>query len=935
MIDAGLRGCLAEPASRDASFLVDAASGAGLAGPGGGEFAPGRGDDACQAWLAAPDVPLDLNGPADPFTRLEETFSDTSAIKHLEEIAAVHGSKLAVSDGLVSLNYSELLVAVKTLALAMIAAVPEAEAIGLLLGNCTWYPVAMLAAMASGRPAVSLNPRDPPQRLAEIFADARLSAIVCDQAELAQKVTEGRGYWIDPARSLDSAASGDLATLPRPPSVDAPALVLYTSGSTGAPKGIVSSQRGILERVRQSVNACHIGPGDVFMPLTGPATIAGCREMLTSILSGATLYLVDIENAGIRSVRQLIQSRGVTVTYVVPALMRVLMKDAQPGTFSSFRIVRVGGEMVLWSDIDVVRQAVGESCFIQVSYSSTETTGTQWFLPRDYPESGATVPVGYLVPRLDYAVLDEDGHAVPPGGEGELWVRSRHTTIGHWENGRVAPLPLAPEDPERRIFATEDFVRIDEDGLTWIVGRKGRLVKIHGRRVEPAELELLLRRSPGVRDAVVIVTADNEIVAFVIPEPRSGPDIVSVLRTEIRASLPAAVHPTRLHCVADIPRLRGGKVNSAALRKLDGELTTRVETPEQEPADDIEPANDIEQVVAQVWRAVLNRGTAAGRWDEAGGDSLKLLQFVMEIEARLGMELGLEAFTIDMSFPDIVRAIAASGSGEAADDVGAGLPILFMLPGSIGYGPSLAAFGVEMGDVARVVAVRYPDLVDMLAGNESISVMADLAFEQIRQAQPEGGVALIGYSLGGAVAFEVAERLIASGRPVLFLGILDTNIAPLARDYRETISRTIQRIQSHRMTLDRLLCRSAAKMFVRLRREAWLAEGIERMTSPFLAKMRFLLRLELEDVLRMRAFWRWIAPPKSRLAITATLFRCDRQHMSHDLGWSRLFDRLDVISIAGGHLDMLIDPYLDHNRPLIRKAFVAEAEGATATGQAG
>ncbi|ODT31812.1 MAG: AMP-dependent synthetase [Kaistia sp. SCN 65-12] len=844
------------------------------------------------------------------------------AFEHLERIAAEQGEKLAVSDGVTELSYSELLGAVRHLAWLISASVPEGEAVGLLLGNCAWYPVAMLAAMASGRPAVSFNPRDPAQRLGDVITRARLSVIVCDQADLSSRLADASRQWIDPARCMAIATPAELARRPPRGSVDAPALVLPTSGSTGLPKGIVNSQRNLLQRVQQAVNACHIGPNDIFMPLTGPATIAGCREMMTSILSGATLYLADIESVGIRSIRQQMQSRGVTITYIVPALLRVLVKDAPPGTFASLRIVRIGGEKVLWSDIDVVRKAVPDTCFVQISYSSTEATGTQWFLPRDYPEAGATVPVGYLVPGMDYAIVDENGLPAPPGGEGELLIRSAYTTLGTWEDGIVVPIQADPDAPARRVLATGDLVKIDEQGLTWIVGRKGRLVKINGRRVEPAELELVLRRSTDVSDAVAIVTDSNQIVVFVVPEPSAGPELVEALRDLVRVSLPAALQPTRLHCVEVLPRLRGGKVDSAALRLLDGSLA---ESHDEPLAAEAHGTEGVEPVVAEVWRTILKRDKTGGRWDEAGGDSLKLLQFAMELEARLGRELSLDAFTINMSFSDVIRAVSApAGTGRSpeAPEIGA-LPMLFMLPGSIGYGPSLAAFGVEMSDVAHVVAVRYPDLVDILAGHESISVMADMAYEQINLVQPEGEVSLIGYSLGGAVAFEVAKRLLAAGRTVPFLGILDTNILPVAYDFREAVARTAQRIQTHRMTLDRLLCRAIAKVCVRKGREAWLAGRIERMTWKPLARPRFLLRLELEDVLRMQAFWRWLSHPRTPLPIAATVFRCDRQHLAADLGWGKLFTSLDVVSIAGGHLDMLVAPHLAHNRPLIARALLA------------
>jgi acyl-coenzyme A synthetase/AMP-(fatty) acid ligase/thioesterase domain-containing protein len=873
-------------------------------------------------WHAVPDYPLDLNGPVDrPFEELSEGFSASSAFEHLERIVALHGSKLAVSDGKIQLTYSELLSAVVNLAGMIAALVPEGQAFGLLLGNSAWYPVTMLAAMAAARPALSLNPRDPPRRLTDVLEGAGLSVVVSDQADLVARLNLEGGQWLDPSRCLSSAPEA-LGPLPRKVSTDAPALILQTSGSTGAPKGIVNSQRGLLERVRQAVNACHIGPDDVFMPLTGPATIAGCREMLTATLSGATLHLVDVESAGIRQTRQWIQSRGITMTYVVPALLRLLMKDAEAETFSSLRVVRVGGEIVLWSDIDVIRRQVSDTCFIQVSYSSTETIGTQWFLPRDFPEQGATVPVGYLAHGIDYAVVAEHGGPVAPDGEGELWIRSRSVMLGYWEEGGVASLPTTSDGA--RILATKDLVRVDERGLTRVIGRKGRLLKINGRRVEPAELELVLRRAPHVREAVAIVTDDHQIVAFVIAEEGAAANLIPALRDLIRASLPGAVHPVRMHGVREIPRLRGGKVDAAALRIVDAAMADA--RPAALPETRSEPDDLEEAAVAAVWSAILRRSVTAGRWDEAGGDSLSLLQLVMELENRLDRELNLDAFTVDMTFADIVRAASATPHDQPSEAEAGGLPMLFMLPGSIGYGPSLAAFGVEMRDVARVVALRYPDLEEVLAGKASIAVMADLAFEEICRVQPEGDLALIGYSLGGAVAFEVAGRLAAVDRTVRFLGILDTNIEPAGHAYRETIARTAQRIRTHRMSIDRLLWRAIAKTCVRFGQEVWLARCIGLMTWRSLAQARFLLRLELEDILRMRAFWRWLKRPQSRLTVTATLFRCNRQHLSPDLGWGKLLSHLEVVPIAGGHLDMLIEPHLGLNRPLIAHALQSVTE---------
>jgi thioesterase domain-containing protein len=241
----------------------------------------------------------------------------------------------------------------------------------------------------------------------------------------------------------------------------------------------------------------------------------------------------------------------------------------------------------------------------------------------------------------------------------------------------------------------------------------------------------------------------------------------------------------------------------------------------------------------------------------------------------------------------------------------------------MGYGPSLAAFGVELGKVAHVIPIRYPDLASVLAGQGSIDVMADSALDQINAAHPRGEIRLLGYSLGGGVAFEVATRLIAAGRSVEFFGILDTSIESSgSRNYAETFSRTLQRIRSHRTTVHRMLCRAVAKCVVRLHWEVGFCRFLDAPVSRKFATTRFMLRLELEEILRMEAFRRWVTHPKRRLPITGTIFRCNRRG-TPALGWDSVFAKVGVIPIAGGHLDLVIEPHLAVNGPVIKQAIAS------------
>jgi thioesterase domain-containing protein len=207
--------------------------------------------------------------------------------------------------------------------------------------------------------------------------------------------------------------------------------------------------------------------------------------------------------------------------------------------------------------------------------------------------------------------------------------------------------------------------------------------------------------------------------------------------------------------------------------------------------------------------------------------------------------------------------------------------------------------------------------------------MTASALEQIKAVQPRGDIRLIGYSLGGGVAFEVARRLIAEGRSVKFIGILDTNVAPRANDHRETLSRTLQRVRSHRVTMYRMFCRALAKC-VRPSRLGGAVLPISWMpgSGSILRTPASYSGSNSEEILRMQASPLWVAGSKEPLPITGTLFACNRRGPPTHFGWGPLFAQLDIIPIAGGHLDLVIEPHLSVNLPVIERAVASSCSSS-------
>jgi amino acid adenylation domain-containing protein len=721
-------------------------------------------------WLDGSNFALDWNGPA------ERSFAPPADLSQpvftqFERAAKTHPDRIAADDGAHRLTYREMLAAVVALAALIAEQTTPGELIGILLPSSVDFPVAMLACLAAGRLFVPLDLHYPRAWLDGVIKDAGITTLVgrFDDPETVEVAPDGMKR-ID----MRDRAAGSAAYAPVGP--DDPAFVLFTSGSTGKPKGIVNSQRALLRRVEQYTGAAHINPDDRFLPLSSECTIAGLRERFTALLTGATLHLIDVQRQGARQILNRLNDAGITMIYAVPALLRALMQLGQPAP-DSLRVVRVGGDAVLWSDADALRAWLPADCRIELGYSSTEAPIMQWFVPADFPREGTRIPLGYPLAGNALAIVDDEGQAVTPGETGELVVRSPYVALGRWQDGRCdgADFPADPNDPACRILRTGDLVKLRADGLIDLVGRKDRMLKIRGVRVEPGELEAAIRKMAGVRDAAVFprrVGANWWLIAYVVGEADTA-----AMKMALRDAVPAALQPQRVHSLDVIPRLARAKLDMKALGELDEGFQRR--EVEQQPAKSAAPRGETEETIAAIWQRVLGRD-AIGRDDDffdAGGDSLSTLSLMFAIEEAFGVELPV---TMIYAAPTVAKLAAAIDSRSTAEfsplvliRPGEGTP-LFIVHGVGGNVMELFGLGRRIDMLGPVYAIQARGLDGKQVPNASIAAMADDYLAEIRKMFPEGPYHLAGYSSGGLTAFEIARRLEAAGEPPASLTLIDT-----------------------------------------------------------------------------------------------------------------------------------------------------------------
>jgi non-ribosomal peptide synthetase component F len=218
-----------------------------------------------------------------------------------------------------------------------------------------------------------------------------------------------------------------------------------------------------------------------------------------------------------------IRAEAVTILFAFPALLRSVVTASAAHAEDTLRLVRVGGDTTLWSDIDLLRSWLSPGARVQSVYAATEAPMLQWFVDDSCRREDTGVPIGYPLPGNRLAVVDEDGCVSPPGEVGELIVSSPYVSLGRWADGRCAHDGVEARGVRAdRLFRTGDLVRQRPDGLLERVGRKDRQVKILGVRVHLEGVEAFLRKHPCVRDVAALVRTSSvngttTLAAYVSP----------------------------------------------------------------------------------------------------------------------------------------------------------------------------------------------------------------------------------------------------------------------------------------------------------------------------------------------------------------------------------------------------------------------------------
>ncbi len=676
------------------------------------------------------------------------------------------------SDGRIT-TYARLAADSDRLAARLTAAgVRPGDTVALLLPRSPDVVTAQLAVLKAGACWLPLDPAQPPGRLARLLAarPARLALTHGPAPAALPPGTTAFDVTDDPA---DPAAA--------PPGTgghpDSAACLLYTSGSTGEPKGVLLTQRAIADLAADS----RFRDGHERVLNHGPYTFDACvYEVWIPLLTGGTVVLAPPGPLTPAALARLVPGARLTAILMTPELLRAVA-DIDPGSLAGLREVWAGGDVLPPATVRRITDHCPGTRIVN-AYGPTETTV---FATAHTARPGESpVPVGRPLDNARALVLDGRLRPVPPGTTGELYLAGPGLALGYTGHPaataeRFVADPYGP--PGTRMYRTGDLVRQRPDGVLEFACRADGQLKVRGFRIEPAEVEAALTGCPGVRRAVAGVRTGPDggkrLAAWLVPGPAAAgqpwPDLLDRVRRHAARVLPAHLVPSVWARVDDIPVTAHRKIDRDAL-------------PDPEPLADTParpPRTERERTLCALFGDAL--GLPAGPDTDffaAGGHSLTALRLASRIEAALGERVPVSALFAAPTPAALATRLETAQDPRATADLaplltlradGDLLPLFCVHPG-LGLGWSFVTLPPHLHPRRPVHALQSPALLGgpgRLA--DSLPRMAALYTERIRQVRPHGPYLLLGRSFGGPLAHEIAVVLRRAGEEVRMLAVAD------------------------------------------------------------------------------------------------------------------------------------------------------------------
>lgn len=702
-------------------------------------------------------------------------WSDSTAVvpvDRLAEVVARYAGHPAIveshHDRVSGVTYAEFYDLVRLVAGAVMARTESGDRVGILTEETVDHLSALFGVQRAGRTAVPLDVSSPSARLRHIVEHSGLTLILAS----SESVAEGLEVPRDSILRMGEIRAEKHGFEEEPLDPASPAQILYTSGSTGIPKGVVQSHAYLMSRFRSESAFYGLGPEDCLSQLFPISFAASNGHSYGALLNGATLFPFDIPTRGTHELAQWVADQHLTGLAMVPALFRRVFGEVQDALdLDSVRYVMVGGDSALSSDVEIFRRCFSDEAVFIHRLASTETGSIAFHVVRRGDEvSGSVLPAGRPAPDKTLTLVAEDGNDVSGGGVGELLVTGQ-LSEGYWNDEDLTSSVFQGGDGALKTYRTGDLARFDEHGNLIHLGRKDGRIKVRGFAVDVAEIERALLGMPGIEEGAIKAFEDDEsgheiFGYFVAPLPVD----TQALRRQFLDQVPEYMVPKQLVQMDEMPLTVRGKIDRAQLER------PAQTSPHEEPRD----LNGLEHRIHDLWGEVLGRQAVPvdQSFFDLGGDSVAAYKLIGMIFNEIGVDLPASSLLSATTVREQARLIQQGlvDRSPVVVPIRSGsdhLPAIFGVHGRGGGIVYLDKLAEDLDPRFSLYGVQPETVAGVEPRQQSVEELAAQYLSEVRRVQAEPPYILVGSCFGGLVAWEMARLLDESGEDVAFLVLVD------------------------------------------------------------------------------------------------------------------------------------------------------------------
>jgi amino acid adenylation domain-containing protein len=798
---------------------------------------------------------------------------------------------------------------------------------GSLVGACVSRSPSAIAAflgiLKTGGAFVPIDADFPLESIRFMVRDTQLKHFVVDSAgadKLGGIPDDGRFFL-----HIDQIAGESCEAPDVPGSASDLAYVMYTSGSSGAPKGIMIEHRGIVRLVSQP-NYASLSPDETILQLAPLSFDASTFEIWGALANGAKLVIAPGEKPSLSDIAACLRQSRVTTLWLTSGLLNAMVNE-HPEVFRGVRQLLAGGDVLSPHHIRRAIEAIGSGCVIN-GYGPTEnTTFTCCHRVRIEDTKTPSIPIGVPINGTKIYLLNGDLQPLPPGETGEICIGGEGLARGYWNRPDLTAEKFIDyqfsDGGSARLYRSGDLGHYNARGELEFDGRLDLQVKVRGFRIEPAEIEFIVNAFSGIASSAVVAkqsaSGDKRLACYFVP--KAGVQVSAVdLESFARERLPGYSIPSEFIELERIPLNENGKVD----RKLLAQLESKPPAPH---ANAPEASDQLELELIRMVKQLLRVPHVALDDDffKLGGDSLLAAQFFSRIESRFGKKLPLATMLEARSIRRLAEVIrdnnwVAPWSSLVPLKASGARPPLFLVHPIGGNVLTYSDLADGLPADQPLYALQAAGLDGESPAASSLEEMASHYVRAIRTRQEHGPYYLGGFSAGGIVALEMARQLERAGDKIALLAVFETDIDPPVRALlrRNQFVESYQRLARIAQWNLNYLRRTGIRDFSQ---KKWRNSKMNMSITAFEALTR----------LKSRTGTRWAAPP--RLSVEeAFLYAISKYEAgifsgytvlfkTHDfdsycadpmLGWKAIATGdLEVRQVPGDHDTMLRSPQLE------------------------